>query len=180
MEFLEKNLEDLIFESDRNSLKDRGLTLQGKVKRQLRIGNYGIADLVTLHREVDYSIEYGDEIVNGECVLERKKRTKPVITIYELKKDKIGISAFLQAIGYIKGIQEYIDKRSNKLFFLSEHTEYRIVLIGKEIDTKSTYCYLESFLPYHMLKNYTYKYGINGLNFTKESGFYLKDNGLGL
>ena len=50
MKFLEKDLEQIIFESGRDSLRERGLSISGKLLRQLRIGNYGIADLVEFVR----------------------------------------------------------------------------------------------------------------------------------
>ncbi len=44
MKFLEKDLEQIIFESGMDSLNERGLYIRGKRLRQVRIGNYGIAD----------------------------------------------------------------------------------------------------------------------------------------
>jgi hypothetical protein len=54
MNFLEKNLEDIIFETHENKLRDRGLEISGKKLRQLRIGNYGIADMITYTRIKKY------------------------------------------------------------------------------------------------------------------------------
>ena len=47
MSFLEKDLEDIIFETDNDLLFEHGLFIDGQKKRQVRIGNYGIADLIT-------------------------------------------------------------------------------------------------------------------------------------
>ena len=50
MKFFEKDLEEIIYLSDKDKLSDRGLYLNGKLKRQLRIGNYGVADLIEYKR----------------------------------------------------------------------------------------------------------------------------------
>lgn len=50
MNFLEKNLEDIIYETNNKYLRERGLFINGIKKRQLRIGNYGIADIVTFKK----------------------------------------------------------------------------------------------------------------------------------
>jgi len=47
MKFLEKDLEEIIFNADMKDLPEKGLHFTGVIKRQLRIGNYGVADLVT-------------------------------------------------------------------------------------------------------------------------------------
>ena len=87
MKFLEKDLEDIIWESDNIKLRKRGLSINGIKKRQLKIGNYGIADLVTCYKSIN-------DFNNGL-----------IVTVYELKKEKAGISAFLQALRYCKGIK---------------------------------------------------------------------------
>ena len=50
MKFLEKDLEEIIWDAYKNDklslINNRGLFINGLIKRQLRIGNYGIADLV--------------------------------------------------------------------------------------------------------------------------------------
>ena len=85
MNFLEQNLEQIIFESDRNDLKDCGLAISGKLLRQKRIGNYGIADIISV-----------EKINNlGFPILK--------ITVYELKRDIINNDSFLQALSYLKG-----------------------------------------------------------------------------
>lgn len=150
MKFLEKDLEEIIFKAKKQDLKQKGLNVKGKVYRQLRIGNYGVADLVTFERE--FCREWGAHNL--------------VITVYELKKDKIGISTFLQALGYLKGIKRYLSDR-----YPSYHLCYKIVLIGKIIDISSTFVYLSDF--YDDLENYTYDYGINGIEFKKQKGYKL-------
>ena len=48
MNFLEKNLEDIIFETDNVDLRKRDLFIFGKKKRQVRIGNYGTCDTMVV------------------------------------------------------------------------------------------------------------------------------------
>lgn len=164
MEFLEKDLEQIIFEADKDLLKKRGLNIEGKMFRQLKIGNYGIADLVTI-KKPKYC-----EITGEHHPLE--------ITIYELKKEKIGISTFLQALRYAKGIDSYVDNKYN----LDISPIYKIVCVGKDIDKKSSFIFLSDFFKGNegevfSLENYTYKYGIDGLFFQSITGYKLVEEG---
>ena len=86
MKFLEKELEQIIWESDKAQLENRGLSLYGTLYRQKPIGNYGIADIIQVEKA--YS----------------KNKPYLIIDVLELKQEKIGISAFLQAVRYAKGI----------------------------------------------------------------------------
>lgn len=156
MKFLEKDLEQIIYESSNKLLREKGLNIRGKKYRQLRIGNYGIADIISVRRYED-------------CLY---------INIYELKKDKAGISAFLQAIRYAKGIKDYLEHRD-----FSHDVKFGICLIAKEIDTTSDYIYLEQFTSNSMygvgfsLRNYSYKYDIDGIKFTPEENYSLIEKG---
>lgn len=164
MNFLEKDLEEIIYSADKELLAEKGLYISGILKRQLRIGNYGTADLVSFARNSHPASQKVNPVLT--------------ITIYELKKDKVGISAFLQAIGYAKGIQSYLEKRSFKLDY-----EFEIVLIGRELDENSTFVYLLELLPcnYHFATSfllcYTYSYDLNGIKFKQEYGYSLTDEG---
>jgi len=174
MKFLEKDLEEIIYETYNDNPKElqkRGLYLNGKIKRQLRIGNYGIADLVTFERDIDY--EYNpDRFIDKDgvktMIFECYINPKLVITVYELKKDKIGISAYLQALKYVKGIQSYLDKRE-----FNNNVEYNIVLIGNELDTSGSFCFIPNFSS--NVKFYTYSYGVNGIKFRNKEGYVLTD-----
>lgn len=166
MKFLEKDLEQIIFESGRDSLRQKGLTISGKLFRQMKIGNYGIADLVSFSRPNYYGP--GREYFDFGS-----------ITIYELKKDQVGISAFLQAINYARGIQSYLKKR-NKL----EKYVINIVLIGKEIDTTGSFCYIPDLLSlqndyteHGYISFVTYEYNLDGLEFVEQYGYSKKDEG---
>lgn len=159
MKFLEKDLEQIIFEADNDQLQERGLEIKGKKYRQLRIGNYGIADLVTVDRS--FVSEFG---ANMHVIR---------ITVYELKKENINVSVFLQALSYIKGIEAYLKTRTDFIF------DYKIVCVGRNIDTESTYVYLPDFICYDSfsLENYTYSYSIDGLKFEKHENYDLKNKG---
>jgi len=173
MKFLEQDLEEIIYTSGRDVLEQRGLFINGKLLRQVRIGNYGIADLIEFKRPC-YDRSTREFFVPGR------------ITIYELKKDQIGIAAFLQSISYAKGIREYLRlKKKNRQYIID------IVLIGKTLDEKGSFCFVEDTLQ---VKNdyydsesyiqepgtisfYTYKFDINGLYFKDMSNYDLIDNG---
>lgn len=162
MKFLEKDLEDIICESSNEKLEEKGLSVLGIKKRQLRIGNYGIADIVTFERISGNSYEppYLD------------------ITVYELKKEKAGISAFLQAVRYCKGISSYLEKNKPDMFF-----KLNIVLCSKEIDLSSDYIFLtdliysEQFGRINSIYNYSFNYGIDGIKFKMESDYNISSKG---
>lgn len=162
MKFLEKNLEEIIFDTDTDLLHSKGLDcIQiGSLKfRQLNLGNYGIADIVYFNKES-----------NGFFT----------ITILELKRDKIDIDSFSQVTRYFKGLKDYLD---NSSLFYDEHFYYglrwNIVLIGNTIDT-----YHESFVYYESLYSslnvsisyYTYNYDFDGIKFVKETGYKLRNS----
>jgi len=158
MNFLEKDLEEIIYLSDNKSLLNKGLFITGKLKRQLIIGKFGISDLVS--------------ITKPTYDLKTKRHLKGKISVFELKKENISVSSFFQALGYLRGIIHFLEKRN-----LDYHFDYEIVLIGKKIDLSSTISFLPSVFKNHDSGNdldalpitsvvlYTYKYGINGLEF---------------
>lgn len=169
MKFLEKDLEDIIWESDNKKLIKKGLFIEGVKKRQLRIGNYGIADLVTIKKE--YRLDEYD------CKL------YPVlnITVWELKKEKIGISAFLQAVRYCKGIQTYLlSHRENIQFKLN------IGLVAKDVDFNSDFIFLTDLIDVsnpdllfkvNRLNAYSFKFDIDGIKFENHKGYNLTNKG---
>lgn len=168
MEFLEKDLESIIWESCRFKLSERGLNISGLAKRQLRVGNFGILDLVTFERK-KYPYWDGSD------------RSYIEITVYELKKGMIGIPAFMQAVRYCKGIKTYLRKNKPEMPF-----KFKIVLIGKEIDLNNDFIYLEdlvcdySLYPHRNISSvefYTYSYGVDGLEFNIKSDYNLSNTG---
>lgn len=170
MNFLEKDLEQIIFETPNKHLFDKGLLISGIKSRQVRVGNYGISDLITIDRPV-ICTEY---------------KQRGLISVYELKQNKIGSSAFLQAVRYLKGIDSYLSKRG----FNTELYDYGIVLIGSTLENGTAFSYLtdfmvhdicdEAFAPRLHLDVYTYKYDFDGISFVREDGYKLVDEGFGL
>lgn len=161
MKFLEKDLEDIIWESDKEELAERGFIIYGKLFRQLKIGNYGIADLVSINR----GVEGLKNALN--------------INVIELKKDSIGISAFLQAVNYVKGIDSYLKFRkfSHPYFF-------NITLIGSEIDTSGSFCFIQDLFSSYLneggineINFLTYDYKVSGIYFNDETGYDLTNKG---
>lgn len=163
MNFLEKNLEDIIFETPSDKLRERGLYIHAKRKRQLKIGNYGIADIVTLGR--GYT-------PNGIPYVE--------VQVLELKQDKVDVHTFFQAVRYIKGIQRWISEHHYSL----ELIRYKIDLVGKSIDLHSPVIYLadiiniDDFSIFGLDINiYTYSYEFDGIRFKNNHGYQLTNEG---
>ena len=170
MDFLEKDLEEIIYNADRPDLWDRGLEIEGLIKRQLRIGNYGVADLVSFEKSY---------FMNGVKVMPFLK-----ITVYELKKDKIGISAFLQAVKYCKGIRTYIERNHPGM-----KISLNISLVGNDVDTSGSFVFLTDLIQHsdfesfpcgeiYRVNFYKYSYKIDGLFFETISDYNLTDTGL--
>lgn len=170
MRFTEKNLEDIIFESDKELLDSRGLLLKGKVLRQLRIGNYGIADLVTVERP--------DFVPMSERNTESFHAGFFTVTIYELKQDKIGIATLLQAIRYAKGIKSWFEKSKHYDYY---SIDFKIVLIGSQIDSSSKFMYLSDICKTaegeELIQILTYEYKIDGIYFYDKSSWSLTNEG---
>lgn len=164
MDFLERDLETIIWETDNEKLFDKGLIIDGVKKRQLRIGNYGIADIVCISKQ------YTEP--DGKPYL--------LIDVLELKKENAGISAFLQALRYVKGIDTYLRHRKVKFDY-----KFSITLIAKIIDTKSDYIFLSDIMGNYnnyddahlILRNYSYTYTIDGIAFVQEQGYNIINKG---
>lgn len=161
MNFLEKDLEEIVWESNNKKLRERGLLIDGIKKRQLRIGNYGISDIVTFERIYE---GFGEQYL--------------LINVFELKKEKAGMSAFLQAIRYCKGIETYLNEYKPNII-----CKFEITLCAKEIDKSSDFIFLTDFIESEnygslcSLSLYSFKYDIDGIKFKRESGYNLIDKG---
>ena len=125
MEFLEKDLEQIIFEANEKELDNRGLYLRGKRFRQMKIGGYGIADLVYITRP--HFNPYSKEMMKG------------VISVIELKQNTITVSAFLQAVRYVRGVQRFLELNQPNL---DGSFDFEIILIGSKIDMDSSIVFL--------------------------------------
>lgn len=162
MNFLEKDLEEIIFNTPSGVLLERGLPIFGLKKRQLRLGKYGIADLVTIERDSTSWEKFF------------------LITIYELKKDKIGISSFFQILSYAKAIKHYLEDVRG-----IDNFKIKLVLIGRELDTTGSLCYIPELFCSDISSNalgqvcevdfYTYNFDINGFNFKSHYGYGIEN-----
>jgi len=161
MDFLEKDLEDIVFNSSCDALQERGLYVPDKKRyRQLKIGNYGIADLVTFQRpyfETDLPME--------------NHHSRPIITVYEFKKDEINYGTFDQALKYACGIKRYWEhrfKKNNHVFIDSDmcyfvDPEIKIKLIGRKVVSTGFVTFIEHIFP--NVEIHTYDYTFDGIYF---------------
>lgn len=154
MKFLEKDLEDVVMNLSESKMTELGLDfLSGdgyNSYRQVRIGNYGICDLIFAKRYV---------FSNGGSTLQ--------INVVELKKEVISMSSFIQLHRYMAGIERYFDKQGIR-------HEIQGVLVGRKIE-QNDFCYVSNFSD---VKFYTYDYDWDGIKFYHRYGYYLADDGL--
>jgi len=155
MKFLEKDLEDVVMSLNQEQMKSVGLDFllndpNYKKIRQLKIGNYGISDIVYVAKVNLF-----------------KRGSFLDIHVVELKKDVISMSAFIQLNRYMVGISEYLTKRG------IEHV-IQGVLIGNDFGHNQDFCYVTNFSE---IKFYTYNYEWNGISFNHRQGFVLIDEG---
>lgn len=149
MEFSEKQIELIICKTDNSVLRERGLNIRGRKFRQVQLGNYGLADIITINRVRDR--EYN-------------------ICIYELKKDKIGPATFWQILKYARGVA-YLAKNRRPGYKIN----IKLVLLGGELDNEGSFCYLSSALnDVHL---FTYTYSVDGITFNQTESD-LANNGL--
>lgn len=163
-------MEEIIYTADRDNLNSRGLYLpaEAKLLRQVRIGNYGVADLISVYKTYTPS--------NKEPYLQ--------IELFELKKDKVGISAFLQTIGYAKGIHSYL--MDHRRFY---NYKIGITLIGSCLDESGSFCFLPDLIKggdafesetngqIDSLSIVTYDYKIDGIRFRYNDDYRLTNEG---
>lgn len=168
MNFLEKDLEDIIFNTDNEKLCSRGLFIGGKKIRQPRIGNYGIADIISYRK----------------IYLPFARYSFLKIDVWELKKEEINTNTLLQAVRYCKGIKRYLEKYRDFQYF-----NLNINLIGKHINTNETFIYLTDLIGsddelecsqnLNEISLYTYEYNFDGIFFKREHGYCLTNEGFG-
>jgi hypothetical protein len=151
MEFLERTLEDLIWErieiKDFESLHKRGLPLSANRTyfRQPNLGDYGIPDII------------GVQLFPGK---------KAHFTVIELKKDRVGPATLIQAIRYSHALKRIAWVRG------VEDVTFNIVLIGKEVEQDLAYMGLVTGPPF-VVRTLTYYYSFdNGLSFFEDHGDY--------
>lgn len=151
MDFLEKDLEDIIFEAmqkDPTLLCERGLHnlphSPYKVYRQLKLGVYGRADIVSISYNPDYPI---------------------IVNIYELKRGELDISSLLQLSKYIAAVKRFAKFANLNILVCG-------TLIGRSIKQEGEFVFLFDYVC-SLLSVYTYDYGINGIEFKRSSGWYV-------
>lgn len=166
MNISEKHLEDIIYYATNDELVKAGLHFGNlKFKRQVRIGNYGIADLIGYEIIKDGDVDY------------------LYIELIELKKETINADAFWQSVRYARGILRYFQERRTTL-----EVRINIVLIGSVIDNSNEFVYLPDLFsssiidtsPVMGIDFYTFSININGFCFTKHSGYLLKEEGFNI
>lgn len=148
MDFLERDLEDILFNSDRNKIQERGLRCfyYDSIFRQVNIDSYGIIDLVTI------------------------KISKGLILIhcYELKNKKINAATFWQTIRYIKAIKHVVSN-----YNLKNHLVVVLgVMIGREVDQEGEFCFLPTINS--DISMFTYSYGVDGISFDEITDSYVR------
>jgi len=178
MNFLEKDLEDIIFDNAQTlegiyQLKERGLPITGIPYRQVNFGSYGIADLITVttKKEIDGDGTRNDFVMGYQSVLVANVME---FTIYELKKDEVNVGTLKQALNYAKAIKLAF---SDSDISLSRYPNIKIVLIGNTVEKSSSFVYMPDF--FNNLSIYTYEYAINGIAFKEHSEYrQTKETGL--
>jgi len=174
MEFFEKTIADIIWESDNAILKQKGLYIvSGKKFRDFKIGNYGSADILTVKRTFkgnNYDSYHNED---GHGLL---------FTIYVVRNEKIGISAFLKAVSCARGIISYL-MNTRKAYF---PFDIKLVLVGKELDRSGAFVYLSDLFGFNCeyktqsvieIDFFTYFFDIDGIHFSSESQFKLSQEG---
>jgi hypothetical protein len=150
MNFLEKDLETIIFENY-EACYTRGLAIDfacypaGDVLRlrQPSLAPYGTPDLVN----INYSPE----------------RQSLHIQIIECKKDAIDLDTYLQAKRYVSGYRDALRFLVDSLSFLPGNVFIKTVLIGKSFDPSAGFAYLYNDDP--DCSAYTYHYSVEGIRF---------------
>jgi hypothetical protein len=150
LNFLEKDLETIIYEAGASAIRERGLLSahSGSMFRQVQLNRYGIADLVNVWLDAHGGIN---------------------VTVFELKQDKVDVDAFLQAVRYVRGIQTLLED-----YIPDRVIKYHMVLVGRKVDTKGPFSYLTDVV--NNLTVYTYDYQLDGIYFKKESNYTLADH----
>lgn len=177
MKFIEKTIEDIIWDNIQtpegcNKLQQRGLNIHYPIikKRQFKIGNYGVADIVI-----------GNMVWDIQPYLN--------ITIIELKKNKVDIDTLLQGFRYFKGIYRYIsDYRFTGLHEYSIPYKINLLLMGDDLKINHDWVYLMEYIIsfndeytlciFGHVDTYIYEYQLDGLKFNYQNfGYYLTDEG---
>lgn len=151
MDFLEKDLEEILHSANQKDIQTRGLWdfEYTRIFRQVELGNYGRADLITFLRNRKYAHK---------------------VTVYELKNLTVDAAAYWQLVRYMKAVKTF-------LISWGCHNNVQVsgVLIGRKVDTKSDVCYIPDVNP--SVNIFTYDYHLGGMYFQEASDYNLTDKG---
>jgi len=149
MNVLEKEIEEIVFQSENYLLAERGLDLHNHKMQQVNFGSYGIADMICWNRR---------DTFEGKMLC---------FQVVELKKDLIDVNTLMQASKYAKAINENVSK------FNLDRTaiDIEIILIGKKIQTNGDFVFLADFID--NLSIYIYEIDlIKGIKFNQLNGWH--------
>lgn len=158
MNFLEKDLEDIIWECCNSKdgydlLEDRNLYFHPRSYRQFKLGGYGIVDIM--------NVTYDSHL------------DMISIQLVELKKESLKVSHLIQICRYVSGLRSMIDGVDTKK--LLYNTRVYGVLIVPKVDTNSDLIFLSNLLE--DIRIYSYKFSLEkGLLFEPVGkDWFLKD-----
>jgi hypothetical protein len=158
MDFYESDLEDIIWDclkttDGANKLTKKGLHMERPIRsyRQFKIGNYGVADIITVEKHIQ---EYSGNFL-----------PKLYINVYELKKGEINLDSLVQVIRYIKGVRSYFEERGCNV----DMYDIRGTLIGRSLNISEWVYILEHIKEIDV---YTYRYTLDGIIFKYEESDY--------
>lgn len=146
----EKELEDYIFESVsesmHNPITDESVD---SIYRQVDLGSYGIADLVTF--------SYGEEFLE--------------VTIIELKKETIDIKTMAQLSRYYKAFCQYFEKKHP-----SKTVSIKLIAVSGQICHTDDSAWLSDYLSEHSnFQVYLCDFDLDsGVIFSEQIGWYKK------
>ena len=139
-------MEDIIYDNAQSPeglklLNQRGLLINGKMFRQVELGDNGRADLISV-RYIPQN-DYLD------------------IIVYELKKECITVNALMQAARYVTALRSHGFDSGD---WCSE-IGFRICLIGDSIDKNGDFAFLYNEL--NDVEIYTYEFKLSGIYFSE-------------
>lgn len=145
MQFLEKDLEAIIWESP-VECEARGLDIlqmqvfdKGRRYRQMQLGPYGIADLINI-----YYNPFGKTVW---------------VQVIECKRGKVNGETYLQAKRYAVAVQSLLFETD----FIGCTVYLSTVLVGDSVDTTGPLAYAIAEDPH--CHTYTYSYAVDGIRF---------------
>jgi hypothetical protein len=158
MNFLEKDLETIIFENY-EACEQRGLRIDsaafalGRRYRQFNLGAYGVADLVNVHY---------DAAIN-RCWVQ----------VIECKRGPVTVATYQQAKRYVTGLQQVFAKLYDYAQVRPELV-FSTVLIGSHVASNDPFGHVVA--QDRSCTSYSYSYGIDGINFSDCSIYWWADS----